>query len=80
MNKKVLFKKLDGTAVVLQKVDYLNFLYFIFGDYLLEHLSNTKIIDWIDKNFDNNNFVGKKLIIKEISDLRKRAMNQNREI
>lgn len=80
MNKKVLFKKLDGTAVVLSKVDYLNFLYFIFGDYLLEHLSNTKIIDWIDKNFDNNNFVGKKLIIKEISDLRKRAMNQNREI
>ncbi|WP_026706673.1 hypothetical protein [Flavobacterium frigidarium] len=80
VTKKVLFKKADGTEVALAKVDYLNFLYFIFGNNLLQHPSNTKIIDWIDKNFDSKNFVGKKIFIKEISDLRDRAKNGSLEI
>lgn len=80
INKKVLFKKEDGTAIVFTKVEYLDFLYFIFGNNLLEHPSNAKIIKWIDKNFDSTNFEGEKIFTKEISDLRNRTKNQILEI
>jgi hypothetical protein len=71
MSNKILFKSIDNSVSEFSKVDYLKFLYFIFGDELLAHTSNTKIISWIKDNFDNENIGNSVIVREEISALRK---------
>lgn len=72
ISNKILFCKKDNRVEQFTKVQYLDFLYFIFGDELLAHTSNTKIICWIKDNFDSEN-IGNSIIAKEeISALRKK--------
>lgn len=78
LREKVLFKKEDGTIANFTKKDYLEFLHFTFGGILIEHPSNKKICQWINKNFNSKNINNKEIGIKDISDLRNNVKQKSR--
>lgn len=78
LREKVLFKKEDGTIANFTKKDYLEFLHFTFGGILIEHPSNKKICQWINKNFNSRNINNKEIGIKDISDLRNNVKQKSR--